>query len=76
MNHTKIYTAGLDSPCEELFVRGFEFVVALLIFWELISLCVCTCLVDQTSVMVLGDGLAGILRVYTRLTSWNVINSI
>ena len=27
MNHTKIYTAGLDSPCEELFVRGFEFVV-------------------------------------------------
>ena len=35
-----------------------------------------TCLVDQTSVMVLGDGLAGILRVYTRLTSCNVINSI
>ena len=36
IDHTKIYTVDLDFPCQELSIRGLGFVVALLVFQELI----------------------------------------
>ena len=37
MDHIKIDTAYLDSPCQELSVRGLGFVVALMVCWEIDS---------------------------------------
>ena len=34
MDHTKPDTTELDSPQQELFVRGFGFVVAPLVCWQ------------------------------------------
>ena len=35
MSHTKIVLADLDSPCQELSVRGIRSVLALLVRWNL-----------------------------------------
>ena len=42
MGHTKIYQANLDSPNRELSNGGLGIVVALLLRWQIIFLCVST----------------------------------
>ena len=39
MDHTKIDTAALDAPCQELLVRSLGIFVALLFFLGIIFLC-------------------------------------
>ena len=38
MDHTKIYQADLDSPCQELSSGGLVIVVTLLVRWQIIFL--------------------------------------
>ena len=42
MNHTKICTADLDSPCREFSNGGLGFVVAFLVFWGINFSCAST----------------------------------
>ena len=42
MGHTKIDHMDLDSPRQELSVRGLGFVVALLVHWGIIFVCAST----------------------------------
>ena len=41
-DYTKIYQVDLDSPRQELSVRGLGFVVSLLVFWEINVSCAFT----------------------------------